>query len=374
MAEPLRLFVLAGEASGDRLGADLVERLRKKIAVQLTGVGGNWLTALGLSSMFPMRQLAVMGWADVLPRLPLLLWRARQVAQAIVKARPDVVVLIDAQEFSRAVARQVRAAGSRVPMLLYVAPSVWAWKPERAAAIRPLFDEILAILPFEPPFLASLNGPPASYVGHPALARSLLRETTPRQGPVLLLPGSRDGELRRHLPIMKEMARRFQGHPAVTDFAMPTVPAIEGRVRAEVATWQTPVAVVTDEKAKAASFQEAVAAVAVTGTVTLELALAGVPMVTTYVSDAGQDRRYFKNGVKYIALPNVILDRPLVPEVLGRQAEYEWLGRELELLLSGQAASAQLAGFKEIRALMESGASGAPRTDPAERVLALARP
>src|SRR5690606_6461923 len=121
MTEPLRLFVLAGEPSGDRIAADLVERLRARTDVELSGVGGTELEAAGLRSMFPMAELSVMGWADVLPRLPKLLWRTRQVARAIVKARPDIVVLVDAQEFSRLVAHQVRAAGSRLPMVLYVA-------------------------------------------------------------------------------------------------------------------------------------------------------------------------------------------------------------------------------------------------------------
>src|SRR5687767_941789 len=136
MAERLRLFTLAGEPSGDRIGADLVQRLRSRTDLELMGVGGEELESVGLRSLFPMRELAVMGWRDVLPRLPLLLWRARQVARAIVRGASDVVVLIDAQEFNRVVARQVRAGGSRVPMLLYVAPAVWAWKPERAAAIK----------------------------------------------------------------------------------------------------------------------------------------------------------------------------------------------------------------------------------------------
>src|SRR5690606_39534837 len=134
--------------------------LRLQSELRLSGVGGTELEAQGLAPLFPMHELSVMGWADVLPRLPRLLWRARQVARAIIRDRPDVVVLVDAQVFSAIVARQVRAAGVRTPILLYVSPAVWAWKPERAGKLRGLFDEVLSVLPFEPRVLRELEGPP----------------------------------------------------------------------------------------------------------------------------------------------------------------------------------------------------------------------
>jgi lipid-A-disaccharide synthase len=369
MPDPLRLFVLAGEPSGDRIGADLVERLRRKGELSLTGVGGPALMEQGLRPLFPMEELAVMGWADVLPRLPKLLWRARQVAQAIIRNRPDAVVLVDAQVFSRVVAQRVRRAATDIPMLLYVAPAVWAWKPQRAAALRPLFDEVLSVLPFEPKVMADLGGPPTSYVGHPGLARIRLRETQPTRGPLLLLPGSREGELRRHLPVMRDVAQRFAGHAAVDGFVLPTPRSMKARVAAEVAGWPIPARVVATEEDKLAAFRHAIAAVAVTGTVTLELALAGVPMVTTYMGDRGQYRRYLKYRVRHVALPNAILDRKLVPEVLGLGPEVDQLARELETLLASGAAE-QIAGFRELRALMEDGAPEAPRMDPADRVRA----
>jgi lipid-A-disaccharide synthase len=373
MADPLRLFILAGEPSGDRIAADLVERLRLHANVDLSGVGGTELEALGLRSMFPMGELSVMGWADVLPRLPKLLWRTRQVARAIAHAKPDIVVLVDAQEFSRLVARQVRAAGVRLPVLLYVAPAVWAWKPERAAGLRPLFDEVLAVLPFEPRVMADLRGPPTSYVGHPALSRIPLRASRRERGPLLLLPGSREGELRRHLPLMREIAARFAAHPAIDGLVLPTVPAMLERVTAETEAWPVPVRVVSGEPDKLAAFRDAVAAVAVTGTVTLELALAGVPMVTTYVADKGQAKRWVKYKIKYAALPNIVLDRPLVPEILGLGADVEAVAAALDLVLAETASSQQIVGFAEMRSLMEKGAPEAPLSDPVERVLARAR-
>jgi lipid-A-disaccharide synthase len=373
MAEPLRLFLLAGEASGDRIGADLVERLRARRPITLSGVGGAELEAVGLSSLFPMHQLSVMGWADVLPRLPLLLWRARQVARTIIRTSPDVVVLIDAQVFSALVARQVRAAGAKMPILLYVAPAVWAWKPERAPKLKALFDEVLAVLPFEPEAMAALDGPATHYVGHPALDRLQLRPTVPERGPLLLLPGSRAGELRRHLPLMGDVAARLTGHPRVSGFLLPTPAHLRVRVAEAVSAWRLPVDVVAGEAEKVAGFAAAVAACAVTGTVTLELALAGVPMVTTYVADKGQARRWVQYQVKFAALPNAILDRPLVPEVLGLEVAPEQLEERLRALLDdGAAATAQSEGFGQIRALMEDGTPAAPRADPADRVLAWA--
>lgn len=371
MAEPLRLFVLAGEASGDRIGADLAQRLRKLTALELSGVGGSELETEGLRSLFPMANLSVMGWNDVLRRLPLLLWRLRQTVKAIVKQRPDVVVLIDSQVFAKAVASRVRRAGLRVPILLYVAPSVWAWRPERAAELKPLFDEVLAVLPFEPKVMAELNGPPTTYVGHPALARFPMRSRQPERGPLLLLPGSRVGELRRHLGLMRQAAEMMQSHPRVTGFLIPTLASLADRLRSEVATWPVPVEIVTGD-ARQAAFASAYAAFAVSGTITFELAMTGVPMVVTYVADAHQAKRHAEIGRPVqIALPNVILGREVVPELQFVDPKAERSLAPLAALLDDPAAvAAQVAAFHELRVLMQKGAPEAPLVDPAERVLA----
>lgn len=370
MAKPLNLFILAGEPSGDRIGADLVERLKQRTELVLTGVGGEALTQSGLKSEFDMNELSVMGWADVLPRLPKLLWRARQVAQKIIRTRPDVAVLIDAQVFSSIVAGQVLKAAPDIPVILYVAPAVWAWKPERAARLTPRFREVLSVLPFEPEFMRTVGGPETTYVGHPALARFPLRPAVPERGPVLLLPGSREGELRRHLPLMRVAAEQLQGHQRVTGFVLPTPRSLETRVRAEVGGWSATVEVVTGEERKARAFREAIAAAAVTGTVTLELALAGVPMATTYVADKGQAKRWVQYKVKFASLPNTILDRHLVPEVLQVEPRPDALVAEVRRVLDDRAAAdAQVAGFGEIRVLMEQGTAAAPRVDPADRVM-----
>jgi lipid-A-disaccharide synthase len=251
-----------------------------------------------------------------------------------------------------------------------VAPAVWAWKPERAPGLKSLFDEILAVLPFEPAAMARLGGPPTTYVGHPALARLPFRDTLPATGPLLLLPGSRGGEIARNLGMMQEVARSLRSHPRLEGFVLPT-PERNHRAMADaVAGWDLPVRVVSSGADKRAAFEQALAAVAVTGTVTLELALAGVPMVTTYVADAGQAKRFARYKVKFAALPNIVLDREVVPELLFTTPDAAKLGAATLTLLDGpDAAAAQLAAFRELRTLMEQGASGAPRADPAEAVL-----
>lgn len=363
MTDPLRIFVLAGEPSGDQLGGDLIAKLTQTVDVSVEGVGGEAMIAAGLSPLFPMAELAVMGWVDVLPRLPRLLWRVAQVARHIERTRPDVVVLIDAQVFSRLVASQLRRRGYRQPILLYVAPAVWAWKPERAPKLVPLFDEVLSVLPFEPAAMRSLSGPPTSYVGHPATSKIRPRFQVPEIGPLLLLPGSRDGELRRHLPLMRDVAER--AGPRYAELIIPTVPAAAERVRRATASWPVPPRIVTGPE-KNEAFGAAKAAVAVTGTVTLELALAGVPMVTTYVADAGQERLWHRYGPRFAALPNILLDEELVPEVLSRRIEPE----RVDQALSKLDAEAQLRGFARIRNLMEQGLADAPLTPAAHRVLA----
>ena len=375
MADRLKLFILAGEPSGDRIGADLVNRLKARVAVDLSGVGGPALTAEGLKSLYPIDDLAVMGFADVLKRLPLLFWRARQTVNAILRAWPDVVILIDAQVFSAEIARRLKARGFGGPILLYVAPAVYAWKPERAPKLKALFDEVLAVLPFEPTVMARLGGPPTSYVGHPAVAKLPFRAQAFETGPLLLLPGSRTGELRRTLPMMAGVAQRLTGDPKITGFVLPTPSSQRALVEAEVARWGLPVTIVSTEAEKSVAFGQALGAVAVAGTVTLELALAGVPMVATYIGDAGQAKRFQQYGVKFVALPNIVLGRAAVPEALFTVADPERLAKVVRALVDDpEARRLQVEAFHELRQLMEKGAPEAPLVDPAERVLAHLKP
>lgn len=367
MSEIPSLFIVAGEPSGDRLGADLVRRLRVDTPLRPIGVGGPELSGEGLTSIFPMRDLSVMGTADVLARLPLLLWRLRQTVEAIIAAQPDVVLLIDSQVFSQTVATRLRKRSYQGKVLLYVAPSVWAWKPERAPALRPLFDEVLAVLPFEPAAMQALGGPRTTYVGHPALEQSSGRAAQPERGPLLLLPGSRRGELRRHLPLMRAVAAALQGHPKITGLVLPTVRDELARVSQAVSRWPFPVTVTAGAEAKHRAFVEAVAAVAVTGTVTLELALASVPMVTTYIADRSQAAAAEKYKLRFAALPNILLGEPLVPELTGTRVDTKSLIAATRALLDEpRQIEDQRAGFTRIREAMRQGLPDAPMADAAE--------
>ncbi len=372
MAETPHIFLLAGEPSGDRIGADLMQRLATRQGFAASGVGGPYMGEAGLASLYPMSDLSVMGFADVIKSLPRLLWRLRQTANAILRMQPDLVVLIDAQVFSELLARRLRKKGYDKPILLYVAPSVWAWKPERAPKLRGLYDEVLAVLPFEPAAMAALGGPRTSYVGHPALRRIAAPPAAAADaGLVALFPGSRSGEIRRHMPLMRSLADRLSDHPHVRGFIMPTLGALETELRDEVATWPVPVEVTADAARREEALAATQVAIVTAGTITLELALAGVPMVGTYVPDKRLMQHYEKAGRPLVALPNVILKERVVPEIAPDGEMAERLGDAvLELLENEPARQQQRNTFARLREVMEQGEEEIGRQDPADRVLA----
>ena len=290
-APDLKLFLVAGEPSGDRLGGALLSELNQRVSVSARGVGGADMLDAGLEPVFDMSDLSVMGYTDVLFALPRIFRRLAQVVRAASDFAPDAVVLIDNQVFSQLAAARLRKAGYRGAILLYVAPSVWAWKPGRARKIAPLFDEVLAVLPFEPTVMEELGGPPTFYVGHPAERMIEAGRAPMDAGLVALLPGSRSGEIRRHMPVFADIVHRLAGHPAITGFVVPTLPHLRERIAAETADWPAPVEIVTDSEDRRAAFARTVAALAGAGTITLELALMDVPMVGTYVPRLAADAR-----------------------------------------------------------------------------------
>lgn len=368
MAEALRLFILAGEPSGDRIAADLVRRLKGRMQLDVEGVGGEALGAEGLNSLYPMSDLSVMGISDVVKRLPLLLFRVAHTARAIWSKRPDIVVLVDAQVFSQLVAMLLRRLGYRKPILLYVAPSVWARAPERAAKLRTLFDEVLAVLPFEPEAMARLGGPPTRYVGHPALGdRTLPRQNGRR---IALLPGSRGGELRRHLPMFRAVAEQLAAKHPDLSFFLPTLRGLAPSLEAEVATWPLAVEIVTDGDMRRARYAEAAMAVCCAGTATLELALAELPMVVTYVMDEQQVAGFARLGRPRVGLPNIILGEDVTPElVLAAPDAAQVVAAALPLIDDRVVSDRQVQAFRRLRTMMEQGAPDAPRHDPADVVL-----
>lgn len=367
------LFILAGEASGDRIGADLIHGIKQvRPDVGFFGVGGEAMGAEGLDNLFDMDDLAVMGYRDVILRLPLLLWRARQVVREILKSKPDAVVLIDSQVFSKVVAKRLRRAGYGGKIILYVAPAVWAWGAQRARKLADIYDEVLSVLPFEPSAMESLGGPKTVYVGHPAISRLRPRPDMVERGPLLLLPGSRRGEINRHMPLFEMVAKKLLAHSAIDGFSIISTRAQAEHIRRLVARWAVPVSVLETTKERQNALGTAVAAIAVSGTVTLELALAKVPHILTYIAEAAQVRIFKNATTPYIGLPNIIASAPVVPEVLfDRHGDAEALGSAITRLLDDRTQrTQQVRQFDAIRTLMEKGAPEAPLSDPVERVLA----
>ncbi len=371
--------MVAGEASGDQLGFKLMQALREAASdVTISGVGGAAMVREGLSSLFPLEDIAVMGIVPVLRRLPLLQARIQQTAQAVIATRPDVLVLIDSPDFTHRVARIVRAALPNMPVVDYVSPSVWAWRPGRARKMRGYVDHVLALLPFEPAAHQRLGGPACTYVGHPLIERAAEWQPTANDmaaraqppGTLLLLPGSRRSEIERLLPdFCRVLALVTKTVPALRA-VLPAVPQHEARIRAIVAQFAVQPEIITGEAAKWAAFRQARAALAVSGTVTLELALAKVPMVTAYRVSPPETLLRFIVTAPSIILPNLVHGENFIPEFLQRDASPHNLSAALlPLLAESEARAAQIRGFGVVEARMALADGKTPSAEAARHIL-----
>jgi len=377
-----RIALIAGEHSGDQLGFKLMRALRAQTGgeIEFFGVGGEAMEAEGLKSLFPIGDIAVMGVLPVIARLPTLLSRIRQTARAVITARPDALVIIDSPDFTHRVARRVRRALPDLPVIDYVSPSVWAWRPGRAKVMRAYVDCVLALLPFEPAAHARLGGPRCVYVGHPLIER--LGELRPgaeearrraAEPPLLVaLPGSRRSVIARMMDDFGGALALLARDHGPLEIVLPTLPHVESEVRARAAKWPVAPRVEVGEAAKLAAFRVAHAALAASGTVTLELALAGVPMVGAYkVSRLEEQLKYFIKLPSSILLPNLILGERAIPEILqGDCTPQNLAGALAGLLRDGAARQGQLAALARLDALMLGAADGAPSARAAREVLA----
>lgn len=358
-----RLFITAGEPSGDRLGGALIAGLRQLAPeVDVRGVGGPAMAAEGLASLFPMQDLSVMGLAEVLPRLPLLLRRIRETAAAVAAWEPDALITIDAPDFSLRVARAARKLRPDLRTIHYVAPTVWAWRPGRATKMAQVIDHVLALLPFEPPYMQAA-GMTCDFVGHPVATEpqatpaeisTMRRElgVAPGQPLLLVLPGSRTGEVRRLAPVFADVARQLrQRHPdlaIVIPAAAPVAALLGAAFPADAAGWPRildPTGLTESEAQarKRATFAAADAALAASGTVSLELAAADTPMVIAYAANAltvFMLRRMIR--IDSATLVNLVTDTRTVPEYLfDRCTTAEILPAVERLLRDPEAAAAQ---------------------------------
>ncbi len=387
-SRPLTIYLVAAEESGDALGAALARALATRAggALSLKGVGGLAMAAAGIASQFPIDDLAIVGVTAIPRRLPTILRRIGETANSIVAARPDALVIIDSPDFTHRVARQVRRRAPKIPILDYVSPSIWAWRPGRARAMRAYIDCVLAILPFEPAAHVQLGGPPCIYVGHPLVERLgalrpnadelMRRKTDPPV--VLVLPGSRANEIRNLLAIFgAAVARLAAGTGPAIELVLPTVPHLVTRVRDGVADWPVKPRIVVEPGEKWASFRVARAALAASGTVTLELALAGVPMVAAYrvpiIEEIIARLAGLRARLSTIILANLVIGENVVPEFLQRDCTPEKLAAALEpLLRETPQRQRQIDAFRRLDSIMSIG-TAEPSRQAAAIVLDVAR-
>ncbi len=378
------VFLVAGEESGDRLGAALIAALKRATQgrVRCSGVGGTHMADEGVPSLFALGDVAIMGFAAIPASLPKILRRIGEAADAVIAAKPDVLVIIDSPEFTHRVARKVRARAPAIPIVDYVCPSVWAWRPGRARAMRAYIDHVLALLPFEPDAMKRLHGPPCTFVGHPLGEQvSLLRpdaEAARRRmadPPVLLvLPGSRSGEIRRMAGVFGETVALVAKRTGPLDVVVPAVPRLADRVQAAIAIWPVPARIVTGTAEKHAAFRSARAALTKSGTSTLELALAGVPMVAAYRVGAVEAwilRRVIQGSS--VILANLVIGENVVPEFLQEDCTPAKMASALRDILSDSPLRRrQTEAFAGLDAIMSTGGQP-PSARAADIVLAMLR-
>jgi lipid-A-disaccharide synthase len=373
------IFIIAGEASGDVLGARLMAALNaQRPGLAFSGIGGPRMAEAGLASLFPMQELALMGLAEILPKIFALKRRLAQTVEAIKAARPDIVVTIDSPGFCLRVLKAI--AGTGIKRVHYVAPQVWAWRQERVKHFPGLWDELLCLLPFEPAFFAP-HGLNPVFVGHPVLESGADEGNADRfraqfniahnAVPVVLMPGSRVTETSRLLPVFRQtMALLAESIPGLQP-VLAAAPVIADAVEAQTQDWKVPPIIVRDVASRYDAFAAAHGALTKSGTSTLELAMAGVPMAVTYRVNplsAAMAKRMIK--VKYVAMINLLADGKLVPELLQQDCTPEKLSDTLHTLLTDATADAtQRAGYARALGSLHA-PEGMPSAAAAARILA----
>ncbi len=345
-------FIIAGEPSGDLLGAQLIEALRKKAgqSARFIGIGGERMQAAGLETIFPMSDLSVMGIAEVVPQIPKILKRIAQTVDTIKSKKPDAVITIDSPDFSFRVAKRVKKQMPAIPLIHYVAPTVWAWRAGRAKKIAKFLDAVLCLFPFEPPYFEK-EGLLAPFVGHPLVTsipqikekykQEFIRKYNLDADRLTLtvLPGSRRSEIKRLVPIFKEVVSRLKAAQPEIQILMPTLP----RWHDYLAVQFPEADVITDRwDEKYTAFHISDLALHASGTVALELALCGTPMITTYkVSWFTALIARIMLKTKHVNLVNILLPEPLIPEILQGDCDAGKLGIVVQNYLDDKTAMAE---------------------------------
>ena len=326
LARPL-IYVIAGEVSGDIIGARLIREIKRlrRHEFSFAGVGGEQMTNEGVQSLFPISEMAVMGIFELVPHVPNLIRRIHETVQDIITKKPVAVISIDSKAFTMRVAKliqkQQKESDNEIKLIHMVAPTVWAWRPGRAKNISKFLDHLLTLFPFEPPFFTR-HGLPTTFIGHPLAEQPVgcssiyrnIHDVDEATKIICLLPGSRPGEIKRLLPIFKKtLDLLLKKYPNI-HIAMPTVVSVEGMLRRKTLDWETPVSIITDPEMKLNAFAASSAALAASGTVTLELAVAKVPSVIAYkVNPLSAIIGYFLVNQDAVVLPNKLTDEEIFP-------------------------------------------------------------
>lgn len=346
MSDPVKLFLIAGEPSGDRLGAALMAGLRALAPdVRFDGIGGPLMEAQGMRSLFPMDELSVMGIAEVLPKYFSLKRRIHEAADAVLASGSDALVTIDSPDFCLRVAAIVNEARPDLRTIHYVAPSVWAWRPGRAEKMARVIDHVLALLPFEPPYMTAA-GMTCDFVGHPVVAEPVATpaEVTAMKAkvgwPILLaLPGSRRGEVTRLAPVFGKVVEQLQARHPKLRVLLPTLPSVADLVEELTAGWPVRPAIILDAAQKRAAFAAADVALAASGTVSLELAANGCPMVIAY--DMHPLTLWLMRRaalIDTVTLVNLVSETRVVPEFIGQDCRADRIVPALDALLRDSRA------------------------------------
>ena len=367
------IMVVAAEPSGDALGGPILRALETLAPGQYRyiGVGGDQMQAAGLQTLFPMTDITAFGLAEVVPRIPQILNRLKQVVAAAHRLKPVLLLTIDGPDFSFRVAK--RCLDLPCLKVHVVAPTVWAWRPKRAAKIARLYDHLLCLFPFEPPYFEK-EGLPTSFIGHPLVTGAAsaadplgFKRRYGLEGAaetlMTVLPGSRRSEVTRLTPVFGDAMARLQATIGPVHAIIPTVSSVSGMVRAATADWPVAVTVIDDPADKYHAMAAGRVALAASGTVSLELALTRIPAVLAYRGHPISAAIFRRMAItKYVGLPNVILDQPLIAECLQEHCTAERLNREmLTLLRDDDAREAVLNGYAEIARQLGQGS-----LDPAQ--------
>lgn len=372
MTSSLKFMLIAGEPSGDLLGAQLMTSIRAEAGrqIEFIGVGGEHMEREGLYSLFPISETSIMGFWEVIPKARQLLKRVKQTAEFAIAEKPDIIVLIDSPGLTHRTAKIIRKHAPETPIVVYVAPQLWASRASRAKSMRNFIDHILALLPFEPAFFEAL-GLPCHFVGHPVVDRFDRNPAVGRafrashhvgdgQHLLCMLPGSRSSEISRLFSTFSDAINEIRTHHPTLQVVIPTLPEKRTLIERLSATWDRPPIVVDTTEDKFAAFLASDVAIAASGTVSLELAVARVPTVIGYKVGTLTEliaRRIVT--VEHVNLINLILDQRALPEFIQQECTAPQLAKEVDRLLSDETARRQQTEAME-RALAMLGEGGVP--------------